>query len=57
MVGDGVGPREDGAGFSVLSLTVAEEEGIAGGIAVPEAAGLANETTGEAGGLGDGAVA
>ena len=56
MVGHSVGTGEDSASFSVLSLAVAEEEGIAGGISVAESAGLAYEASGKAGGLGDGTV-
>lgn len=43
------GPCEDGAGLSVLSLAVAEEERVGGGIPVPEFAGLAHEAAGQEG--------
>ena len=45
----GEGPGEDGAGLSVLSLTVAEEERVGGGIPVPELACLAHEAAGQKG--------
>ena len=38
---------KDGAGFSVLALAVAEEERVACGIPVGEAAGLSHEAAGE----------
>ena len=49
MVGDGEGARKDGAGFAVLSLAVAEEEGIRCAVCVPEDAALAHKAVGEGG--------
>lgn len=49
MMRHGEGPGEDGAGLSVLSLAVAEEERVGGGIPVPELAGLAHEAAGQEG--------
>ncbi len=52
MVGNSKGPREDGAGLTVLSLAVAEEQGIGGAIAMAKMAGLPHETAFQGGVIG-----
>ena len=53
MVGHCVGPGKYGAGLAVFALAVAEEKGVAGGVAVSEAARLAHEAAGEHHSVGD----
>ena len=47
MVSYREGTRKDGTGLAVLSLTVAEEERIAGRVVVSQPASLPYETTGQ----------
>lgn len=53
MVGDGEGACEDGAGFAVFFLAVAEEEAVGGGVGVAHGAALAYVDAGEHGAVGD----
>ena len=57
MVGNGKRAGKNSACFTILTLAVAEEKTVAGGIAMSELAGLPHETTCEHGCIGDMAAA
>ena len=50
----GIWAGEQGARFTVLSLAVAEEQGIGGAVSVSEYASLSHEATRQADPVGDG---
>ena len=57
VVGNGKRAGKNSACFTILTLAVAEEKAVAGGIAMSELAGLPHETTCEHGCIGDMAAA
>ena len=57
MVGNGKRAGKNSTSFTILTLAVAEEKAVAGGIAMSELAGLPYETTCEHGGIGNMAAA